>query len=287
VIVKIYRNTEDLKSKKEIVTTVDSDNGFRITFRIEKHITSDPNAATIEVFNLSRPKIEAISVGGIWVELYAGYGDNTALLYSGAVASVSAQKNGDDTDLILMCRTDWNLDKKIYGGYFEGKTGIVGLVTSILDKCEIPYSREHILISGDTGERGWSFADSAKDILDSLARMYNFSWSIQDYGFFAIDDKTVFPSNSEVKSPLIDAYMIPKEDDRTSAGYDITCILGGSFQVGHNVVFNSMYKKGQDFKIFQILHAGDTHGDVWMTNLKGYKSGSLVTKKKSGLSYFS
>jgi hypothetical protein len=278
-IVKMYRNSGDLANKREIVTTVDSANGFRIGFEVEKHITSDPNVALIQIYNLTSSKIEAISNSGIWVELYAGYQTNIPLLYSGAISTVSIQKNGEDTILILSCRTDWKLEKKIYNNtYVMSNASIKNIVINILKTCDIPYSPEHILISGNIGERGWTFANSAKSILDNLARWFYFSWSIQDYGFFAIDDKLVLDSDLKISSPVINVYLFPKEDKRTSAGYDVTCLLNGSFQIGHNVIFDSKYKKRQDFKIYRLSHRGDTHENEWITNLNGYKSGSLIKK---------
>jgi hypothetical protein len=278
VILKIYRGSGIPKAADEIVTTIDSAKGFRIVFDVEKHITSDPNIAKIQVFNLLPSKIEAISDNKIWVELYAGYRENVSLLYAGAIATVSVRKNGPDTVLFLVCRTDWKLETKMYGGYAAPGVDVKGMILHVLKTCDIPHSPEHILISGNAGDRGWTSADSVKKILDSLGRLYNFSWSIQDYGFLALDDNIVLDSQLRVTSPIIDAYTLPKEDERTSDGYDITCILNGAFQIGYNVVFNSKYKKEREFKIYSLGHSGDTHENTWFTNLRGYLRGSLTRK---------
>jgi hypothetical protein len=281
------RNYSDYTS--EFLTKISSEKGFKINFHVEKNITSHPNTAVIEIYNLSQSTISLISESAIWIEIIAGYKDNKSLLYAGAVSAVSTQKSGPNRILSIVCMTDWKLNKKIYqASYFsDNDQSLKSLLIDIIKKTEIPYNEKNIIVEGNTGTRGWGFANNVENILNNLANWYNFSWSFQDYGFLALSDNYILPVTTSVDSPLIDVFVLPPEDMRLSRGFDLTCILNGSFQVGYNVIFSSKYNVKQDFKVHKIIHMGDTHSNNWTTRLIGYKVGSLATKQITPDNYWS
>jgi hypothetical protein len=284
IIAKVFRTADiPAEANKEIILTIDSLQGFRISFEVDKNITSEPNKATVHIYNLSEETRKSISSKGLWLELTAGYVDNLSLVYAGAIATTNIRKENADIVTHIVCRTDWNLKNIIYRNAFIGNTNIKSILLDILQYSKIPCS--HILVEGDAGDRGWCFANNVEKILNQLADWFKFSWSMQDYGFFAIDDKMVLPVNIQIESPLIDVTLLPREDDRTSVGFDLTCFLDGTFQIGYNVSFSSKYNENNDFKVYKIRHQGDTHTPNWQTNLMGYKAGSLI--KKPDPSYFS
>jgi hypothetical protein len=282
IILKVFVTGENPLQLSEQVLTVDSGAGFRISFDVQKNITSDPNTATIQVYNLKPDTRNALSSRGKWVELYAGYQDDIKLVYAGQISAFSIRKGGEDLVSVIVCKTDWDFRKKIYRNAFIENTNLKSIMIDILKTFKIPYSPQHILVNGDAGERGWGFSDNIQNIFDNLANWFNFSWSMQDYGFLAIDDKMLLPTNINLESHILDVSAIPKEDDRTSVGYELNCVLNAGFQVGYNVVFSSQYYPKNDFKIYRLSHSGDSHDNQWTTSLMGYKAGSLVIKPKPG-----
>lgn len=278
IVLNVYLQDNSPYKLKEKIMSFSSDAGFRIVFDVQKNITSDPNKAVVQLYNLSPQTIDAFSKSGLWIDLYAGFNTPT-LIYSGKISTVSVNKNKADKICTIACQTEWDLDKKIYTGSFAGFVTLESILFDVLKKSEIPYRKENILISDKSGERGYCGINTVNNILNQLADWYNFSWSLQDYGFLAISDNMVMPNVTNINSPIIDCYKIPKEDDRTVGGFDVTCLLDGGFQIGNNVTFNSKYNGQQTFKIFKLVHSGDSHSATWTTNLNGYVAGSLKQKK--------
>ena len=274
IIVQIFTKEDEPYKLKERLFIIDSKENFRIRFQVKKNITAEPNLATIQIFNLKTDTSNTFASKSIWVKLYAGFEEPT-LIYCGGIASVSVNKEGADRVCTLICRTDWDLDKKVYTGSFMGFVTLNTVLFDVLQKAKIPFKKENILVEGSSDERGFCTLNSIKNVLDELANWYKFSWSLQDYGFLAISDNKILPTAHTINSPLIDSYKLPKEDDRTSGGYDITCLLNGDFQVGQNVTFTSKYNGTQSFKLYQVIHRGDSHDNSWETNLSGYVPGSL------------
>lgn len=281
VIVKVYTKGDDPYQQQERLFFIDSDEGFRINFRVRKNITSEPNTCTINIYNLDLETCKTFASKKIWVELHAGFKEDITPIYCGGISTVSINKSETDRICTLICRTDWDLKKKLYVGDFFGLTTLDTILQSVLKQAKIPYRQDSILVSGSTGERGLCGIYTVKGILDDLANWYKFSWSLQDYGFLALSDDQVLPVTTTITSPLIDSYLLPKEDERNSGGYDVTCLLNGSFQIGNNVTFSTDIHGVQTFKIYQIIQSGDTHGNQWYTNLVGYAAGSLTKVQRS------
>lgn len=279
VIVNVYTQGDALGETREKVFSVNSDKGFRIVFNVSKNITSDSNYATIQLYNLSDSTISIFSNKGLWIELWAGYrSDNCVnLIYAGAIQTVSVNKDEVDKICSIICRTDWNLDRKVCTYSVFSFVDLKNILFKILNDAKIPYSPTRIIVSGTSGYRGLGEINTIRNSLNNLANWFDFSWSIQDYGFLALSDDQVLPIRNDIYTPLVSTNILPRENDRTSEGYSIKCLLDGRLQVGNLVTFNSMYNGNKTFKLYKVEHRGDTHGDIWESDLMGYVPGS---KKK-------
>lgn len=278
-IINVFTQGENMGSVQEKVFSVDSDKGFRIAFSVSKNITSDANSATIQIYNLSESTIATFASRGLWVEIWAGYkSDNSInLIYAGAIQTVSVSKDEVDKVCSITCRTDWDLDRKVCTYSVFSFVDLKTILFKILTDAKIPYSPTRILVSGNSGYRGIGEINTIRNSLNNLANWFDFSWSIQDYGFLAISDDQVLPIKNDIHTPLISSNIVPKENDRTLEGYSIKCVLDGRLQVGNLITFNSLYNGNKTFKLYKVEHRGDTHSDVWESDLFGYVPGS---KKK-------
>ncbi len=279
VIIQIYAQADTPYQLKEKLLSIDSNEGFRIKFNIQKDLTSEGNRASIQVYNLSNATQKVFAKPNNWLKIYAGYA-SPHLLYSGEIQTASTIKEKADIVTDLFVSTEWDLDQKIYVGDLFPFLNLQSLLSDVLKKAKIPFRKENIIVNGRGSERGFCEISSVKSILDDLAQWYDFSWSLQDFGFIALSDDKAFPSIQDITSLLVNSSFTPKPDDRISMGYDITCLLNANFLVGQQVNFNSSLNGRNSFKIYKIEHTGDTNDNTWISRLSGYALASLKPKPK-------
>lgn len=278
---KPLKIVEKEKPKEDIIE-FDSKNGFRIAFKCVKNITSAPNECIVEINNLSESTCTKLISKGIFTEVYACYENEDILsniVFGGEIRSAEVSRLGSDKTLRLTIQTKFDLDQKIYNKAFISETEIKKLIESMLTSFKVPFDPKNILIKGDCGWRGLVFNESVESILNKLANWFNFTWSMQDYGFLALDDKEFLLSNDTAEKFILNLSFLIDDNDRNGKGYALKTILNPTAQIGYEIKYNSRYNGSDSFKIYKITHSADTHSDAWFTDIVGYKTDSLKKRK--------
>jgi len=91
----------DRKIKIEIDDLLIED--LRCQFNVEKSLVGYPNKANIKIFNMKADSRSKVEKAGLKVLLYAGYKDNTPLLFSGNIINVVHQYLAPDWVSELFC----------------------------------------------------------------------------------------------------------------------------------------------------------------------------------------
>lgn len=259
-----------------------SNDDFRITFRVVKNIMSlgAPNTLEVSIYNLTKESKQLLSREATNIALQLGYKEGGVKVQSvgiGGIASVTSQRIGGDirTTVFAYDGLDGLAQSVSYKAY-KGNTTLRKIVSEISKDIKgISSSEENIKIDSriTTGSKGRVIAGRTTSCLDKLAQEYGFNWSIQD-GVFKVYQDTFFEGNiyeiSSAASTLISA--TPRIDNigQVVTTIDIETILDPRIQPGDLVNLKSEVNPTLS-NIYQatfVTHIGDTHGDVWQTNIQ-------------------
>lgn len=264
--------------------TVDSLNGFRISFNISKNLSSTPNQAALNIFNVQSKKMEFMSTFGNKVSISAGYNDDLSLIYCGTVRAGGVRRVGADLVANINLQTGFTDNDKQYSEYFDMNQDLSGIIKDIATKSKIKIVNENIIVNGTTGFRGISLIGTCKTILDDLAKTYSFSWSNQDGYLLALDDNEYVKSSilSE-SSSIISVSQISENKIDNGLGVKVITQLNPGVKIGNGFEFDSYLNPALSkviYKVYKISHIGDTHTNNWTTAITGFKAGFSYFKKE-------
>lgn len=258
--------------------------GLRIEFNVKRTSTSEPNTATVKVYNLSEWSRGHIKAKDQAVVVNAGYQDLIERVCSGVIKRVEHRREGLVDIVTEMEIKDGGRDllepefRRSYGRGTSRRTIIENILSAM------PYtSKGRLAASGISGVTGGklSLSTTCKLALDRLARAWDFEWSIQDGALQILDsDGTLEPQELAIvigaDSGLI---SIPsktgQEGPRKSGsrarkqrpGAKFRTLLMPSMRPGRYVLLRSEFVTGA-FKVQSVEHNGDTHSGDWSTDVE-------------------
>lgn len=257
--------------------------GLRVTFRVGKTSTSEPNTATVAIYNLAEFSRGRIKAKDQAVIVRAGYVDLVEQVCAGVIKRVEHRREGVDivTELELKDGGRDLLEPEFRRSY-QRATSRRRIIDDILRT--MPHtSRGRINAAGVAGVTSGklSFSTTSKLAIDRLARAWDFEWSIQDGAIQVLDpDGTVEPVElATVLSPetgLIGSPARTGQEGRKSSrsrsrkqqtGAKFQTLLFPSIRPGRYVLLESEFVSGA-FKVQSVEHTGDTHGNDWSTDVE-------------------
>ncbi len=237
---------------------------LRIAFEVSKTITSEPNAATIRVYNLNQSHRNLITSKTYnKVSLAVGY-EELRVIYTGDI--IEAITIRDDLDFIieLTCGDGY----EAYTGALVNKTlkagatdaDILSEATKLMkvDKGVIDLPKDRVL------PRGKVLTGNARDIMHKIARNNSADWSVQDGNMIVLPKNKVLTDN--------EGFVLSQETgmigspEKTDDGLQITCLCNPALRIGGLVRIKSIIPEyNGDYKITELEHSGDFMSDDWNT----------------------
>jgi|SRR5579884_2617901 len=250
---------------------------LRITFKIEKTSESNPNTATISVYNMAKDTRSLCEKKGNAVVLKCGYDTNIPLVFSGDIAKCTTEKQGPDI-ITTMEAGDGQVafdtstfDQSFAPGatvqsIFQQVTGSFGVAVGPL-----------LGIPNDSVNNGMTLSGDSKKHMDDLTKKYGMEWSIQD-GQIQVAPKntpvfgTAVLLNSEtglIGSPkrvkILKANSDPLLGDfNKDAGVTFRSLLNPKLKPGQLVSLQSVNVTGL-YTCRKVVHSGDTHSMPWQS----------------------
>jgi len=272
-----FKDYEKKGTKSAIV--IDSNglsSDLRIDFSVNKHITGSPNETQLTLTNLSQNTRNALQQQGLSVELYGGYvGQELNLISKGGILAAPTQRAGSEivTTIYVMDGMGASL-RSFYNKSYTGSIAVSTIIKEIAEKMEGVTIGE-INVTGKLANKGRIFNGRAIDSLDSLARAFGFSWSIQNNVFQAIDDDksskklySITPEDNLISiSPLLNGVI------KAQVGVQIETVLNPKITPGDTVKVTSNVSPNLNGKyvIDECQIGGSTHGSDWKMSLKSLK----------------
>lgn len=257
---------------------------LRVRFEITKDLFGYPNLGDIQVYNLSRDRVTAISQEFTLIELQVGYGGALDTVFRGDIRNIVNRREGVDTITQFYAGDGEQATRRarIAKTYAAG-TPLKQIVKEIAETFKIPTAKLDGIGTTRTNQRGQTIASASKDAMDKLADDYNFHWSIQDGELVTQDrdsydkDNTVFKitrSTGMIGSPTI-----------TELGADVRTLLNprlnpyraiqietpdAEINVGNLFFRTKIPTLGTGlYRVNKVIHTGDTRGNEWTSAITG------------------
>lgn len=273
---------------RKVVLTLVPDSGdvtkitnLRIRFNVEKTNESTPNAAQIEVYNLSKATRALAEAPGTRVLLEAGYESTFAPIFSGNVTKV-AQKDGkrpgkkskkkskatqtlfDGPDIItrIECGDGDNSfrNAEIDMGFPAGAS-TRAIFKALSKKMGLPPRWNEEDIPDTQYAHGASFSGLVREHLVDLCRKNGLEWSIQDERLQIIPEGKATRDEAVVLSAATGLVGSPC---KTSAGVEFVSLLQPKLRPGRLVDIQARALKGM-FKVRKVLMTGDSRKDLFVS----------------------
>jgi hypothetical protein len=237
--------------------------GLRVSFRIDKFKDRSLNAASIEVFGLSRDSISEFQKPKSTIRLFAGYNDGrNGLIFFGNPIKSGVRIN-ENSITIEATDTSQALQKTFINETFPAGTRLETVIDRLVLLLGIPKSFFQLPKNVVFAE-GLVLSGRLADALDTLSQSAESEWFITDGAFnfvpqgFSRDTGLLISSRNKnlIGSPA------PRDDNKI----EVTTLLEPALKPAGRVSLDSEFFKG-NFSIEEVSHEGDTHNNPWYTNL--------------------
>ncbi|SIP74140.1 conserved hypothetical protein [Xenorhabdus innexi] len=239
---------------------------LRVAFDITKTIDSEPNPATIRIYNLN-PSHRNLITSKTYnrVSLAVGY-EELRVIYMGDIIEAITLRDELDFIIQLTCGDGYTA----YTGALVNKTLAAGATdSSILAEATKAMRVGHSVIDLPKDRalpRGKVLTGNARDVMHKVARNNGADWSVQDGNMTVLPKDKVLADNEgfvlSQETGMIDS------PEKTDDGLSVTCLLNPVMRIGGLVRVQSIIPEyNGDYKITELEHSGDLMGDNWATKI--------------------
>jgi len=237
--------------------------GLRVVFEIHKTSSSEPNPATIQVYNLNESHRKAIASKQYHrLSLAVGYSE-LRVIYTGDIIEPKIVRSDLDFITVMECGDGFNdytkahVNTTLRAGasdseiLTEAKKSMAKTADGII---ELPKERRL--------PRGKVLVGNARDVFHKVAKNNNADWSIQDGHLIVLPKDSVLADD--------EGFVLSEETgmigslEKTDDGLKITCLLNPFMRIGGLVRVKSIIPAFDgDYKITDLTFSGDIMESEW------------------------
>lgn len=279
--------------------------GLRFSFSIQKGSTKTPNQCSVKVWNAAPETRALIEVIGNVLILKAGYAEDVGAttIFSGNVTRSLTVREGPDwiTELEIQDGFLEFRDAKVSLTFGKGAT-ITQVVSAISKKFSLPVRPLPADVAKKQYPAGFAFVGRVRDAMDKACENGGLEWSIQNREIQVIKKGGVFKQKAYLLTPDTGMVGSPMQETKTMTekaaakegitanqpgvrkttrrdnnfevqevlqvfGYKVKTLLQPLIEPGGYVQVKSKGINGEFFRVEELTHTGDTHGNEWHTEL--------------------
>ena len=243
---------------------------LRVAFDISKSSTSEPNAATVDVYNLNDQSRAFVETKNQVLILKAGYEDLLSTILIGNVRRVEHEFVPPDIITHMEVRDGGkSLYESEFRRYYPAGSSKLSVVRDILGSMEGIETGVILTTALNGTTKKLSLSGLSRVVLDRRAKAWGFEWSVQDGTAMVLDrGSTTVPQASAIilnrTSGLLDSPV------KTQRGAKFKSLLRPDMPVGGFVIVQSRFLTAR-LKVESLRHVGDTKGNTWNTEAEGRK----------------
>lgn len=247
---------------------------LRVVFSVEKNLTSKPNPATIDIYNLAERSRAAVEQRPLHVTLEAGHDGQYARLFAGDLRRGRSERDGVDwvTHLELGEGDRAHNHARVSRSFKAGidKKAVLRELAGAMG-LKIPSNVEDAKELLDRFQSGVSVEGLSSRQMDRLAKSAGFEWSVQDGTLVMLRPSDVRQGEAFVVSQDTGMLGSPVFGSPPTKGgpapLTVRMLLAAQVAVGGLIQVESIAHRGL-FRVERALHTGDTHGDPWDTEME-------------------
>ena len=279
--------------------------GLRFSFSIQKGATKSPNQCTVKIWNAAPETRALIEVIGNVLILKAGYSEDigATTIFSGNVTRTLTVREGPDwiTELELQDGFMEFRDAKVSLAFGKGAT-VSQVLSAISKEFGLPVRPLPADVAKNTYPSGFAFVGRVRDAMDKACENGGLEWSIQNREIQIIKKGGVFKQKAYLLTPDTGLIGSPMQESKTMTekaaakegitasqpgvrkttkrdkdgevqevlqvlGYKVKTLLQPLIEPGGYVQVKSKGIDGEFFRIEELTHVGDTHGNEWHSEL--------------------
>ncbi len=258
---------------------------LRLRFNIEYALAGFIPICEIDIYNLSITTINEVLIAGTPFTFRAGYENNYPILFQGEIRNVFSSRN--DVDVItniLSGGLDHSLREKRISKTLDNPKNVLEIIQDYLSNVDI--SIGDIKIKNKPVIGSYSTSSQFVHAMNKLSNEFTFNWYIYNNLFYAYDNE-LYPNRNIYRisqdsglldTPVltdlgIDVRMLLEPGIRPQDRYEVVSNYLSLSQDAAPLVAARVNVKGRQ-SVLQVRHIGDTHNDMWYTELRGIKEGS-------------
>lgn len=261
---------------------------LRVTFNARQSYTDNLAFLELSIYNLSEDtKIKE----GKEIVFSAGYDEEFDVIFRGRITTVLKEREGANIATTLLCVSfDNSVRKSIAKTLGRNCT-----VTQCLKECAKALGVPLNITEGDFKVDkpmigGYVMNGDVMKVLDNLARMFNFSYLLTKDGLIVDKNGAKLKGVAREVSAFTGMIGVPElTGDMVGIFVNVSTKLSPKIRIKSNIDIKSKFasfntgnfyiekpKFESDvsgvYKVIEVQHIGDSHGNRWVTNLKGMRN---------------
>jgi hypothetical protein len=253
----------------------------KIRFEIIKSCNPQENNGRIEIYNLSLATRKQIAASNSLVKLFAGYADNKGLIEVGQGDISSVRNNRSKTEIVTQIYIHEGQEKIKTNSVslgFKGNVHLAEILNDFSSKTGLIFKSIAIDQSASV-QNGYSAIGSPDTVLDELALIFKFTWSVQNGIILIRGNEKLNASEILLLSPSTGLILNPETVNKISRKlakspaplprniYNVQAFLQPQLQVHDVIALESSELQGR-YQILKISHTGDTRGNDWYSDME-------------------
>lgn len=257
---------------------------LKMVFRVERMIGDQLAKMTVDIYNILADENDSI-VPDTPIKLEAGYEEVKGTIFAGVVTNINTFKQQSDVITRLYCS-----DSKIaqvmpmVNFSFTSSISLTDLISDIAFQADVDIAvLNH---KANNVNKRTVISDTFGNVMDYLASSYNFRWNIFNGSLYVHDRDSANTANVAF---VINAFTgLLETPVLTGLGVNVKMLMEPSLKSSDRFIVESkgieLTQGGLEFneklteglgvqQVQSLVHTGDTHGDMWYTEIIGERVG--------------
>lgn len=258
---------------------------FRMVFNILIDFGGSISYADIGIYNLSSDTASKAFKTGSNVSIKAGYPDTIDFIFKGRITNILYERQGPDTITRLIARGGSQPDTQSVNKTLGENVKLIDIIKELATAMGYPIViNENDFVNVPPYIRGKVLYGDPRQYLDELANTHKFSYLIENDRLIVVADNSFRDGNPFIISESTGMEGIP---EITETGSDVSLRLTPKVKIGGRIDIQSEFKTFNFsnayfqnippaagtgiYRVYRIVHTGDTYGDTWTTKVTGFR----------------
>lgn len=263
---------------------------FRVVFDIDINPGETLAFGDFRIYNLAKASMVDANSS---IEFRAGYTNQVDTIFKGYITNTFRERDGASTVQRFLCKSGDPVNDRgsLNSSYSQG-VELLDVLKDIAQQWPRPLDINEADFAGITLTSGYMVDGDIPQELNQLAQAYGFDW-LQDRGRLVITKRTTVRSTPVTEISQFTGMVGIPEVTRGPNGLGVYVInkLNPYFRINGRINVKSEFQSfnagnlfvvglsgdaraSGEYNIFALRHRGDSHGNLWVTEIDGLRANS-------------